>query len=209
MTAGRPRELMIDRAIHVVALAGALAGAAILSASPTDAGQRLGIGLYVAGLFAMLACSTLHNWPLATAGKGVLRRLDHAAIFLMIAGTYSPFMIALAGDDAVLAVFAFVWGTAAAGIVLKLARPACLERLSVALYLAIGWSGVLVFDRAVERLPAHVVCLIGVGGILYTLGAVFHVWRRLPYQNAIWHGFVVAAAFTHYLAVAALLDLGA
>jgi len=98
-----------------------------------------------------------------------------------------------------------VWTIAAVGIVLKLVLPGRLDNLSIALYLAMGWSGAMVYNTLVETLPASVLWLIAAGGLLYSFGVIFHVWERLRFQNAIWHGFVLLGASCHYSAVLSLV----
>ena len=95
-------------------------------------------------------------------------------------------------------------GTAILGIVLKLLYPGRFDRVAVGIYLAMGWSGVMLYDAVVKALPALVLGFILAGGLLYSFGVIFHAWRRLRFQNAIWHGFVLAGAACHYTAV---LDL--
>jgi hemolysin III len=94
-----------------------------------------------------------------------------------------------------------VWLIAICGIALKLTMPGRFDRLAILLYLALGWSGVLIYDQLLQFLSMPVVVLIAAGGIIYSLGVIFHVWERLRFQNAIWHGFVVAGASLHYSAV--------
>jgi hemolysin III len=94
-----------------------------------------------------------------------------------------------------------VWTIAAIGIVIKLLFPRYLEGLTVGLYLIQGWAIVAAWHPLVTAVPTWVTILLGVGGVLYTIGVVFHLWERLPYQNAIWHGFVLTAASCHYAAV--------
>jgi hemolysin III len=133
-----------------------------------------------------------------------LQRFDHAAIFAMIAGTYTPFTRLLEPGWAV-GLTASVWSVAAAGIAGKLWRPrggrAIARALSVLLYLALGWIGLIALRPLTESLAWPTLLLIGIGGAIYSTGVIFHLWRRLPYQNAIWHGFVLAAAGVHYAAV--------
>jgi hemolysin III len=130
-----------------------------------------------------------------------LRRLDHAAIYLMIAGTYTPFtLIGLHGHGGKW-LLALVWLVAVGGIVLKLFWPHRLRALSLVLYLTLGWIGVVAAGSIVAALPPAAVILLAVGGVLYTTGVIFHVWTSLSFQNAIWHAFVLAAAGCHYAAV--------
>jgi hemolysin III len=133
--------------------------------------------------------------------KEWLRRFDHAAIFLMIAGTYTPFVLIEMNTPWGLSLLAVVWAIAAVGIVLQLFAPRYLGGLSVALYLIQGWAVLAALEPLMTALPGRVLTLLMAGGVLYTVGVVFHLWERLPYQNAIWHGFVLTAATCHFAAV--------
>jgi hemolysin III len=163
------------------------------------------IFVYVIGLVTMLACSAAYNmWPVSPA-KWVLRRFDHSAIYLLIAGTYTPFLVQM---KSVLASASFgigVWLSAVIGIALKLALPGRFDRLAIALCLLLGWSGVIAYDSLASTVPSLSLWLLAIGGILYSLGTLFHVWQRLRFHNAIWHAFVLLAASCHYSAVLACL----
>jgi hemolysin III len=136
--------------------------------------------------------------------KWVLRRFDHSAIYALIAATYTPFIIALPASFFSIALLIGVWCVAMLGIVLKLRWPGRFDRLSVGLYLALGWSGAVLYDGVASALPKLALWLVLAGGALYSFGVIFHAWRRLRFQNAIWHGFVLLGAACHYTAV---LDL--
>lgn len=203
------REAAIDHGLHLVGIAAAaVGGVALLSAaaSARNAALAVGVALYLSGLFAMLICSALYNRARPSPRKALLRRFDHAAIFLLIAGTYSPFMAGATDDPAIAAVYVGVWSAAALGIVAKLLFPGRFGAVSTALYLILGWSVVLVIGPLAERVPPALIWLLGLGGVLYSIGVVFHVWERLPYQNALWHGFVFTAAAAHYAAVLAYVS---
>jgi hemolysin III len=139
-------------------------------------------------------------WPVSP-WKWLLRRFDHSAIYLLIAATYTPFLLQLKGNTVTAGLLVAVWATAAVGIVLKLFLPGRFDRLSVGLYLFLGWSGVIAYDTLVAALPRSTLALLMAGGALYSIGVVFHAWRSLRYQNAVWHAFVLAAALCHYFAV--------
>jgi hemolysin III len=203
------REAAIDRALHLIGIAAAVVGGVVLlsaAASARNAALAVGVALYLSGLFAMLICSALYNQARPSPRKALLRRFDHAAIFLLIAGTYSPFMAGATDDLAIAAVYFGVWSVAALGIVVKLLFPGRFGIVSTVLYLALGWSVVLVIGPLAERVPPALIWLLGLGGVLYSIGVVFYVWERLPYQNALWHGFVLSAAATHYAAVLAYVS---
>lgn len=200
-------ELIADGIIHAVGIlsgiiaATALVVLAVVYASATDI---VGVSIYVAGLLSMLVLSATYNlWPVSPA-KWLLRRFDHSAIYLLIAATYTPFILEVKDSAFALVLLAGVWCVAILGIVLKLLCPGRFDRVSVGIYLVMGWSGVMLYDAVVQALPALVLDFILAGGLLYSLGVVFHAWRRLRFQNAIWHGFVLAGAACHYTAV---LDL--
>ncbi len=203
-------ELIADGAIHAVGIALATgAGAALLAmtASRLATGEYVAAVFYVLSLLTVMSVSCAYNlWP-HTPVKWVLRRLDHAAIFLLIAGTYSPFLAKI--GDPVLArnLLAIVWAGAAAGMAVKLFLPGRFDRLSIVFYLAIGWSGALVFDQLGQVLTPSTIWLILAGGLVYTTGVIFFVWHRLRFQNALWHAFVVAGAALHMAAVTNTLVL--
>src|SRR5690606_29554075 len=129
-------------------------------------------------------------WP-PTPAKWVLRRFDHAAIYLLIAATYTPLLAQL--DDAAMTgtMIAVVWAAAIAGMAIKLFLPGRLDRLAILFYLAIGWSGIVVLEPLLETLPPVTIGLVLAGGIAYSGGLIFFVWHGLRFQNALWHGFVV------------------
>ncbi|MBX6324169.1 MAG: hemolysin III family protein, partial [Rhodospirillaceae bacterium] len=150
---------------------------------------------------AMLVCSAVYNLSRRTLRKERLRRLDHAAIFVLIAATYTPFVLVRLGGGRGLAVFALVWALAAAGVLAKLFRPRRLEGLTVALYLLLGWGPMLLIEPLFRSLEGAAIALLLGGGALYSLGVVFHLAVRLTYHNAIWHLFVLLGAACHYAAV--------
>jgi hemolysin III len=200
-------ELIADGIIHAVGVffgtvaATVLVVLAVLYADATDI---VGVSIYVAGLLSMLVLSASYNlWPVSPV-KWLLRRFDHSAIYLLIAATYTPFILELKDSVFALALLVCVWCVAIVGIVLKLRYPGRFDRVAVGIYLAMGWSGVMLYDAVVKALPALVLGFILAGGLLYSFGVIFHAWRRLRFQNAIWHGFVLAGAACHYTAV---LDL--
>ncbi|PWL19753.1 DNA-binding protein [Falsochrobactrum shanghaiense] len=198
-------ELWADGIVHVLGVALAVAGALamfIYSLPHLPAAASISAAVYLASLLTALGLSALYNiWPVSPM-KWFLRRFDHSAIYLLIAGTYTPFAIHMGA--AAWPLLLFVWSVAGIGIMLKLFLPGRFDRLSILLYLALGWSGLMVYDTMVQSLPPTVFWLIAAGGVVYSLGVIFHVWERLRFQNAIWHGFVVVGAALHYCAVLSL-----
>jgi hemolysin III len=200
-------ELIADGVVHAIGVLSGIIAATVLvvlAAVHATAIDLVGVSIYVAGLLSMLVLSATYNlWPVSPA-KWVLRRFDHSAIYLLIAAPYTPFILELKDSAFALVLLAGVWCVAILGIVLKLCWPGRFDRVAVGIYLAMGWSGVMLYDAVVQGLPALVLGFVLAGGVLYSLGVIFHAWRRLRFQNAIWHGFVLAGAACHYTAV---LDL--
>lgn len=200
-------ELWADGVVHALGVtSGTIAAAVLVTLACVFATPReiAAVSIYVAGLVLMLAISATYNlWPVSR-WKWWLRRLDHSAIYLLIAATYTPFIIQMGRSVIALALLGGVWSVAVIGIILKLLFPGRFDRFAIVLYLAMGWSGVMVYDTIASVLPDSVLALIAAGGILYSGGVVFHVWERLRFQNAIWHSFVLLGAGCHYSAV---LDL--
>jgi hemolysin III len=197
-------ELIADGVVHGIGVLGGLVAATVLIvltaiyATPLEVAV---VSVYVAGLLTMLVLSATYNlWPVSRA-KWVLRRFDHSAIYVLIAATYTPFIMQMKDSVFAIALLIGVWCVATAGIVLKLFLPGRFDRLSVGLYLAMGWSGFMVYDTVVASLPAMALWLLAAGGLLYSFGVIFHAWQRLRFQNAIWHSFVLLGAACHYTAV--------
>jgi len=205
-------ERWADGAVHVVSTTAGLVALIVLLAvaiPEQPAAVLVSLCLYGFGLIATFGCSAGYNLVKRPRVKEILRKLDHAAIFVMIAGTYTPFALVAIGGAAGIALLSVVWSIAAFGVVVKLAFPRRFERMSVVLYLALGWTVLPAIQPLIESLSTRDLTLIFVGGVLYSGGTAFHLWRRLPYHNAIWHFLVLIAAACHYIAVWGALDLGA
>ena len=198
------REIIADGIVHGVGVVAALIAVTVLIFYATvwgTGGTLVSAWVYGVGLVASLGISFAYNiWPVSPV-KWALRRLDHSAIFILIAATYTPFLVAGLPDPMVLANLIGIWCVALFGVFLKCVWPGRFDKLTILLYLAMGWSGVLLWSRLYDVLSLATLVLILTGGIIYSLGVIFHVWEKLRFQNAIWHGFVVTAAGVHYAAV--------
>jgi hemolysin III len=197
-------EMVADGVVHVIGISAGLIGAAILLISAATHGSPLELAAiitYSGGLLAMLGCSAAYQILRSSRRRELLRCFDHTAIFLMIAGTYTPFTLLRIRPFWDVVLTATVWSIAAAGIALRILRPHVFDRFSLAFYLALGWAGLVAIAPLVPMVHLSTLILLGAGGLLYSVGVVFHVWERLPFQNALWHGFVLIAAATHYTAV--------
>ncbi|MGB0058088.1 MAG: hemolysin III family protein [Methyloceanibacter sp.] len=198
------RERIADGCIHVVGVTAsvvALTALLILGVQAQATLWIVSLSIYGLALVAMFTCSAGYNLIVRPKVKSVFRRLDHAAIFLLIAGTYTPFALMKMDAEWGFTLLAVVWTMAALGIAIKLLAPRYLEGVTTALYLVQGWAVIVAWHPLVSSVPEHVAFLLMLGGVLYTVGVVFHLWERLPFQNAIWHGFVLAAASVHFAAV--------
>jgi hemolysin III len=196
-------EMIADGVIHAIGVLLGIIGAVAIAifAIKIRTMEMASIVIYIFGLITMLVLSAAYNmWPVS-ATKWVLRRFDHSAIYLLIAGTYTPFLAQIQLGIVSVGLTISVWLSALIGIVLKLALPGRFDRLAVVLYLLLGWSGALAYDSIASVLPSSSLWLLAIGGILYSVGILFHVWRRLRFHNAVWHGFVLTAASCHYSAV--------
>src|SRR5580692_9907534 len=200
-------EIIADGVVHAVGILCGLVAATVLvvlTAVYATALDIVAVSIYVAGLLAMLVLSASYNlWPVSPT-KWVLRRFDHAAIFVLIAATYTPIIMELKDSVFAIVLLVGVWCVAIFGVVLKLGWPGRFDRVSVGLYLALGWSGMMLYDSVVTALPKLALGFVIAGGALYSLGVIFHAWQRLRFQNVIWHCFVLLGAACHYTAV---LDL--
>ncbi|KKC31932.1 PAQR family membrane homeostasis protein TrhA [Devosia psychrophila] len=197
-------EMVVDGIVHVLGLIVAVAAGSVLLAYAileTAPEAVPALAVYVGSLVAVLGVSLAYNmWPVSPI-KMWLARFDQAAIFLFIAGTYTPFLAVLGGTTSGIVMTTFVWGASLIGVALKLIVPERFGRLAIALYLAIGWSGILVFQSLAQSLPSSTMMLLLAGGVTYSLGIIFHLWEKLKFQNALWHVFVVGGASLHLWAV--------
>jgi len=159
------------------------------------------LALYGLGLLTMLICSTAYNLYVDHPHRDILRRIDHAAIFVMIAGTYSPLALLGVRGTAGQRLFAAIWGATNICIALKLMAPAYFEQLSIGAYVVLGWVFVVMHRPLRATVPATGLWLLTGGCVLYTMGVIVFLWDDLPYQIPIWHGFVVAGAAMHYASI--------
>ena len=197
-------ERIADGVIHAVGVAFAVIGGVVLTIAAVlhaDGGAAVAVGVYGVALMAtFLASACYHMTPWASA-RPALRRLDHAAIYIKIAGTYTP-LVVLIGSAFSYGVLAVVWGMAIAGALANVFVWHDPGRLGVAAYLLLGWIGVLLVWPLAATLPLAAMLLVGAGGGLYTLGVVFFSWESLKFANAIWHAFVLAASGCFFAAIA-------
>ena len=191
-----------DLIVHIVGLVLAFIGGSVIVALALNRGAvtTTSVAIYAGGLVLMLAFSMVYNFSDGRVRR-IFRRLDHTGIFLMIAGSYTPFTtLALKGAWA-WGMTSAVWSIAGCGIIGKLLALRLPEPVWIALYLALGWMVVIAAGPVAESLSRPAIVLLVIGGLLYTLGVVFHVKEHLPFSRSIWHGHVVAGASVHWAAI--------
>lgn len=197
-----PAAKCADLVVHVMGLTLALVGGIVLLTIAVLGGsisQVVGVSIYALGIIAMLAFSTAYNFA-RPQYRPILRRLDHAGIFLMIAGSYTPFTINLPGAWG-WGMTAAVWSIAGLGALGKLFLTGIDRKFWVIVYLALGWLVVVALKPMIDSLAWYAMALLVTGGVLYSTGVIFYVNKKLKFSRAIWHGHVVAAAAAHWTAV--------
>lgn len=189
---------------HGVGALAAIAGLAVLTAQAAlhgNAWHMVSVSIFGAALVLMYTASTLfHSIPHARA-KHVFRVLDHCLIYVLIAGTYTPFTLVTLRGPVGWSLFGAVWGLALLGIAFKIFTTGRFEKLSLAVYLVMGWCVLLAVKPLMAALPTAGLWLLLAGGLSYSVGTIFYRWESLRYHHAIWHLFVLGGSVLHYLAV--------
>jgi hemolysin III len=201
-------EHLADRAILAIGLALSMIGFGWLLAMITPhPGEFRGwsCAVYGSALVLMYSCATAYHWLPDHRPRSILRILDHCAIFVLIAGTYTPFTLPNISASWARGTLLLMWVMVGLGVIFKLLWIGRRDRFSVFLYLAMGWSAVAVFQPLSTAVPGSVFRLIIAGGVLYSVGAFIYIWKGLPFRLPIWHLFVIAGSAVHYAAVASYL----
>lgn len=194
---------LADLIVHLAGLACALLGGGILlglAFGLGSLGQMAAIAVYTIGLVTMLSLSTAYNFSKAR-WQPLLRRFDHAGIFIMIAASYTPFTTQNLEGWWAIGMTTAVWSVAALGVAAKLFLPGLDKRFWVGLYMAMGWLVLVAIKPMIEGLSWVALLLLAIGGLVYSTGTVFYLMRRLKFRRAIWHGHVIGGAGLHYAAV--------
>jgi len=161
------------------------------------------VGFIVFGisLLIMFSSSTMYHYVHGGNTRKKLRKLDHSAIYILIAGTYTPFLLTNLRGTTGWIMFAVIWIFGIVGIVVKLATQIKSKWVSAAIYLAMGWLAVFIAKPLIQNLPTISIVYLACGGLFYTLGVIFYTWKNLPYHHAIWHIFVLGGSICHFLSV--------
>ncbi len=196
-----PREELANGLTHALGVALSIAALAVLvtlSAQQGDAWRIVSFAIYGTSLTLLYTASTLYHFVRDPNAKRRLRIFDHSAIYLLIAGTYTPFMLVALGGGWGWSIFGVIWALAIGGIALTSSSLGHSRRLSASIYIAMGWLIIIPIKPLIENLDTGGVLWLAGGGFAYTFGVVFYVWERLPYNHAIWHLFVLAGSACHF-----------
>lgn len=197
-------ELIADGFVHTIAIvAGIIAFTVLLmkAALHGGIGERLAIAVYTAGFFLLFGFSFAYNMTPPSPAKWVLRRFDHSSIYLMISGTYTALMSQMHDHIWAWILSGAVWAGSLAGVALKLFTPGRFDRVSIAIYLFLGWIAIVAIKPLLAGLPAQTTILVLIGGLFYSVGVLFYCWHSLKFQNAIWHLFVTIGAGCQYAGI--------
>jgi hemolysin III len=198
------KEETINALTHGIGAALSLGGVAVLvfmAAVRGDAWHIIGCSVYGTTLVLLFLSSTVYHGCRAPRLKHIMRIIDHASIYLLIAGTYTPFTLVNLRGAWGWSLFGVIWALALAGIVFQVFFVNRFHVLQVAVYIAMGWLVVVAVKPLLVSLPRPGLVWLLAGGLSYTFGVVFYVWKRLPYGHAVWHLFVLAGSICHYFAI--------
>jgi hemolysin III len=198
------REELVNAITHGVGTGLSVAGLTLLVVLATlrgDLSRVVSFSIYGTSLTILYLASTLYHSLQSPPVKRVFRVIDHASIYVLIAGTYTPFLVVCAPGVWRWILLSIVWALALAGIGFKACFTGRYGRISTLAYAAMGWLGVFGLRQLLATVPLGGLLLLGAGGVVYTVGILFYAWKRLPYNHAIWHLFVMGGSICHYFAV--------
>ena len=201
-------EEIANSVTHGIGAALAVAGLTVLvvlSAIYGDAWRVVSFTIYGSSLIILYSASTLYHSVQHPKAKQLFRTLDHTSIYVLIAGTYTPFMLISVRGTMGWTLLAIVWAMAVTGIVWKIFFLGRFEVMATIMYILMGWMGVIAFRQMLVNIPPLGVTMLFAGGIVYTLGVIFYAWEKLPYNHAIWHLFVLGGSICHFFAMVTLV----
>ncbi|MDH1222963.1 PAQR family membrane homeostasis protein TrhA [Aeromonas caviae] len=203
VTGYSPREEWANRLSHGLGLLLGGLGLVLLLHKGWDQGPRvlLSYGVYGASLVLLYLASTLYHSVSSVAARRWSKLFDHCAIYLLIAGTYTPFLLVVLDTPLAQGLMVVIWGLALAGVVFKLIFINRFKKVSLFTYLMLGWLSLVVIYQLYLHLDGTGLLLLGLGGLIYSLGVIFYVAKRIPYNHAIWHLFVLGGSLCHFMAI--------
>ena len=199
-----PGEEIANSVTHGIGAGLSVAALVILvvfGARQGDAWRVVSFSIYGSALIALYLASTLYHAFRNPKIKRWMKLLDHSSIYLLIAGTYTPIMLTVMRGGWGWTLFGIIWGLALAGIVFKLRFIGRFKKLSLAIYVAMGWLIVIAVKPMLALVPGGMLMFMLIGGLCYTLGVIFYIWKSLPYHHAVWHLFVLGGSITHFFGI--------
>lgn len=197
-------EEIINASTHGFGILLSIVGLSVLVAFSSLNGSVMLIvscAIFGTSLIFSYTSSTLYHAITNEKAKQIFRQFDHAAIYFLIAGTYTPVVLVSLGGTWGWTIFSIIWLSAIIGITLKFVYPHRFKKLSVILYLIMGWFVVIAIKQIMLNMPSGGLWLMLIGGLFYSVGVIFYVWKSLPYNHAIWHLFVLGGSISHYFMV--------
>lgn len=197
-------QILANSITHGIGVGLSIAGLVILIVRAVKKGTGWHLASYIVfgiSLIVLYLASTVYHSLANHPIKAFLQRLDHSAILILIAGTYTPYLLTQLRNGLGWTVFGIVWGISILVLVLKLALKSKFEKPPVWLYLALGWLGALVFFNTFKSMGALSIWFLLIGGLMYSAGVIFYRWKNLPFSHAIWHVFVILGSTFHYFSV--------
>lgn len=195
------RMNVLTHAAGAVMSIAALIGLLILAGATGDPRRIITVAIFGLSLVILYSASACYHMCRDETRRRRAKSIDHAAIYLLIAGTYTPFLLVLVRGRWGWGIFAVVWALAIAGVIFKVRFAGRFKLASTLVYLAMGWLGLIAIQPIIEKVPTSALHLLIAGGAVYTVGTVFYLWTRLRFHHAIWHLFVLAGSTLHFLAV--------
>ncbi len=203
LTRGQKQELA-NSLTHGIGLLGTLIGAVLLMTIAVQTRSRLAVLAVLVYSFSLMltyGSSTLYHSLTHPGAKRVLQKLDHIAIFFLIGGSYTPLVLLYLKPELGYPFLGLLWGLIALGVIYKTWWLERAPNLSLAFYILLGWMFVFIGKPMLDTLPAFSIGAVIIGGLFYTVGVIFYVWKRYTYHHAIWHLFVIGGSISHYLAI--------
>ncbi|WP_413739692.1 PAQR family membrane homeostasis protein TrhA [Sodalis sp. RH14] len=200
-----PAEEIANSISHGIGLIFGIVGLVLLLVQAGHVGADVtaitSYSLYGGSMILLFLASTLYHAIPHPPAKRWLKKMDHCAIYLLIAGTYTPFLLVGLASPLAKGLMVVIWSMALLGVVFKLAFAHRFEVISLITYLTMGWLSLVVIYQLAQRLPVGGLTLLAVGGLVYTVGVIFYACNRIPFNHAIWHGFVLGGSVCHFLAI--------
>jgi hemolysin III len=198
------REERLNTLTHILGILFGLVSIPILILNACDTcGITVvaGICIYSLSFLMVFTSSTLFHWQKEGRSRNLWKKIDHISIYFMIAGTYTPFILIFVNNGFGMTLLIVLWSLTLLGTIFKTFFTGKFEIVSTIIYLIMGWMLLTGANAFFANMPYHIVALIVAGGILYTVGVIFYLWRLFTYHHAVWHLFVLGAAICHYAAV--------